>query len=392
MAIEKQNGDIIEFVKQKDYIMVNNDLGGGSFGKTVVLKDPFIDELFVAKKYEPEIEEIREQFYENFIEEIRILYKLNHRNIVRIYNYYPYKSTYRGYILMEFIDGKTIDRYLSEYEEFDSVWGHDPTPDSIFVQLIDAFAYMEKHHVIHRDIREGNIMIDKSGTVKVIDFGIGKLVESTQTDDSLRSQINRRNADTLPQEYYDKEYTSLTDMFYLAELLNRLMREAEHPDEMNFSYQSILDKMMQKKPEDRYSSFEEIRKAISKRGFVALNISEEDKKIYHSFADCLYKSLLRYTAERQFITSPETFCEKLQKALQNNIFEEYIQKNSDVLNSVVSCSYRYDNSVDIPCEAVKAFLTWYESYGAETKDLILQNIISKLSTIAVSIPDDELPF
>lgn len=392
MAIEKQNGDIIEFVKQKDYIMVNNDLGGGSFGKTVVLKDPFIDELFVAKKYEPEIEEIREQFYENFIEEIRILYKLNHRNIVRIYNYYPYKSTYRGYILMEFIDGKTIDRYLSEYEEFDSVWGHDPTPDSIFVQLIDAFAYMEKHHVIHRDIREGNIMIDKSGTVKVIDFGIGKLVESTQTDDSLRSQINRRNADTLPQEYYDKEYTSLTDMFYLAELLNRLMREAEHPDEMNFSYQSILDKMMQKKPEDRYSSFEEIREAISKRGFVALNISEEDKKIYHSFADCLYKSLLRYTAERQFITSPETFCEKLQKALQNNIFEEYIQKNSDVLNSVVSCSYRYDNSVDIPCEAVKAFLTWYESYGAETKDLILQNIISKLSTIAVSIPDDELPF
>lgn len=55
MAIEKQNGDIIEFVKQKDYIMVNNDLGGGSFGKTVVLKDPYIDELFVAKKYEPDM-------------------------------------------------------------------------------------------------------------------------------------------------------------------------------------------------------------------------------------------------------------------------------------------------------------------------------------------------
>ena len=259
-------------------------------------------------------------------------------------------------------------------------------------QLIDAFSYMEKHHVIHRDIREGNIMIDKSGTVKVIDFGIGKLVESTQADDSLRSQINRRNADTLPQEYYDKEYTSLTDMFYLAELLNRLMREAEHPDEMTFSYQSILDKMMQKKPEDRYSSFEEIRKAINKRGFVALNISEEDKEIYHSFVDNLYKSLTQYTSECQFNTSPETFSEKLQKALQSNIFEKYIQKNADVINSVVSCSYRYNNSVGIPCEAVKAFLTWYESYSMETKELILQNIISKLSTITVEIPDDELPF
>lgn len=293
---------------------------------------------------------------------------------------------------MEFIEGKTIDKYLSAYEELDSILCDDPTPDNIFVQLIDAFAYMEKHHVIHRDIREGNIMIDKSGTVKVIDFGIGKLVESTQADDSLRSQINRRNADTLPQEYYDKEYTSLTDMFYLAELLNRLMREAVHPDEMKFSYQNILDKMMQKKPEDRYDSFEEIRKAISKHGFTALNISEEDKKIYHSFVDGLYKSLTQYTSEHQFNTSPETFCEKLQKALQNNIFEEYIQKNSDVISSVVSCSYRYDNGVGIPCEAVKAFLTWYESYDIETKELILQNIISKLSTIAVAIPDDELPF
>lgn len=392
MAIEKQNGDIIEFVKQKDYIMVNNDLGGGSFGKTVVLKDPYIDELFVAKKYEPEIEEIREQFYRNFLEEIRILYKLNHRNIVRIYNYYAYESVYTGYILMEFVDGKTIDKYLYKYQEDDSIFDGDLTPDSIFVQLIDAFAYMEKHHVIHRDIREGNIMIDKSGTVKIIDFGIGKLIESSQADDSLRSQINRYNADTLPQEYYDKVYTSLTDMFYLAELFNRLMRESEHPNEMKFSYQSILNKMMQKKPEDRYSSFEEIRNAINKRSFVALDFSGKDKGIYHSFVDGLYNSLTQYTSEREFNTSPELFCEKLQKALQNNIFEEYIQKNTDVLNSVVSCSYRYDNGVDIPCEAVKDFLTWYESYDMETKELILQNIISKLSAIAVLIPDDELPF
>ena len=51
MSIEKKNGDIISFLKQKDYVMVNNDLGGRSFGKTVVLKDPYVDELFVAKKY-----------------------------------------------------------------------------------------------------------------------------------------------------------------------------------------------------------------------------------------------------------------------------------------------------------------------------------------------------
>lgn len=392
MNIKKQNGDIIKFFKQKDYIMVNNNLGSGSFGKTVVLKDPDINELFVAKKYEPKIKEDREKFYRNFLEEIRILYKMNHRNIVRIYNYYAYESIYSGYILMEFIDGKTIGEYFKTYNECIPLFSDDPTPDSIFIQLIDAFAYIEKHHIIHRDIREGNIMIDTTGTVKVIDFGIGKLIESAETDDSLCSQIYRERSDTLPQEYCNKEYTSLTDMFYLAELLNRLMREVTYPDDIKFSYQNILDKMMQKKAEDRYDSFEEIQEAINKHGFKALDISEEDKKIYHSFVDGLYKSLTRYTSEQQFNTSPETFCEELQRALKNNIFEKYIQKNEDVISSVVSCPYKYDNSVDIPCKAVKDFLTWYERYNSETKKIILQNIISKLSTIETLISSDDLPF
>jgi len=74
--------------------MVNNELGEGSFGKTVLLQDPFINELFVAKKYEPEYGTIKETFYKNFLEEIKILYKLNHRNIVRIYNYYAYENNF----------------------------------------------------------------------------------------------------------------------------------------------------------------------------------------------------------------------------------------------------------------------------------------------------------
>ncbi len=49
----KNNGDLVLFIKQKDYIMLDNCLGSGSFGKTVLLQDPFIDEIFVAKKYEP---------------------------------------------------------------------------------------------------------------------------------------------------------------------------------------------------------------------------------------------------------------------------------------------------------------------------------------------------
>ena len=212
--------------------MVNNDLGGGSFGKTVLLQDPFIDELFVAKKYEPEQEQIRERFYKNFLDEIKILYKLNHPNVVRIYNYYAYEDIFTGYILMEYVEGRDIGEFIEDYAgSLDDV-----SLDNIFLQLIDGFCCVEESGILHRDIREGNILIEKTGTVKIIDFGIGKISEKKADEsDSLVADINRAGSDTLPQEYYDGTYTSKTDMFYLAELLNRLLKEV-HVDFLDFSY------------------------------------------------------------------------------------------------------------------------------------------------------------
>lgn len=65
--------------------------------------------------------------------------------------------------------------------------------------------------------------------MKVIDFGIGKIASRVDGGDadSLVADINRAASDTLPQEYYDGIYTSLTDMFYLAELFGRLIDNAE---------------------------------------------------------------------------------------------------------------------------------------------------------------------
>ena len=390
MAVAKQNGDIIPFVKQKDYIMVNNDLGGGSFGKTVLLQDPFIDELFVAKKYEPEYEGIKEQFYKNFLDEIKILYKLNHRNIVRIYNYYAYENIFTGYILMEYIDGKNIGDFIGDYfAPFETT-----TLDDVFLQLIDAFCYIEAHGIIHRDIRERNILIDKNGTVKVIDFGIGKLATKAEEGDvdSLAAEINRAASDTLPQEYYDGVYTNLTDMFYLAELFGRLIDNAENCDRTEFSYNDILSKMMEKRPENRFESFTAIREAIGKRDFLNMEISDEDRRIYQDFTNLVYESLNSYMAEPQFNTDCVSFISRLEKALTVNLFETVIQKNADVISSVVGCGYRYNNSVNIPTETVRNFLDWFRTSTPQSQVLVLNNFISKISGITVAEPAPELPF
>lgn len=387
----KQNEDLVTFLRRKDYIMLNNDLGGGAFGKTVLLKDSYIDELFVAKMYKPRYEWIKEKFYAKFLDEIKILYKLNHPNIVRIYNYYAYEEQCTGYILMEYINGKDIGDFFEDYnkdcEEAISING-------IFSQLINAFTYIEERGIIHRDIREGNIRVDTNGTVKVIDFGISKmLMSSKDICDSLVTDINRDGSDTLPKEYFDGIYTSRTDMFYLAELFNRLLKKIINDEMMQFSYYDILNKMMEKDPEDRYKNFREIKEIIQQQDFIQMPISDEDKRIYQEFSNYILKSLISYKMTQKYNHDTQIFISKLESALEENMFENYIQNNAQIIGSIVTGGYRYRTDINIPCWVVKDFLVWFKKTTKDSQKLILRNIIVKLSIIKVVFEiDEELPF
>ncbi|MCM1063186.1 MAG: protein kinase [Eubacterium sp.] len=387
----KQNGDIVTFLRKKAYIMLNNNLGGGDFGKTVLLKDSYIDELFVAKMYKPRYEWIKERFYTHFLDEIKILYKLNHPNVVRIYNYYAYEEQCTGYILMEYIDGKDIGDFFGSYEtDCEKV----VTINGVFSQLINAFAYIEEKGIIHRDIREGNIRVDMNGVVKVIDFGIGKeLMSGKDIYDSLVSDINRRGSDTLPQEYSDGVYTSCTDMFYLAELFNRLLKRLTEKEIMQFSYYNVLKKMMEKNPADRYNNFQEIKELMEQQDFIQMPISEEDKRIYQEFTNYIMQLLTSYTMPQKFNYDTQKFISKLESVLEENAFEDYIQNNAQVIGSIVICGYRCRKNIEIPCYVVKKFIWWFKKSTDDSQKLILRNMIAKLSTIKVIFEiDDELPF
>lgn len=388
----KNNGDIVQFLKQKDYTMVNNQLGSGSFGKTVILQDPFIDELFVAKKYAPVDDSIKVEFYKNFIDEIKILYKLNHKNIVRIHGYYPYEDNYSGYIIMEYIDGETIMEYLENYIPF------DPLPlNSIFSQLIDAFCYLENKSIIHRDIRPSNIMVDKDGTVKIIDFGIGKICRNASTSDSIVSQINRDNANTLPDEYYRSEYTSLTDMFYLGDLFRSILNNDKIIADIDFSYRKVIDKMADKNPKNRYKNFKEIKALIDKHDFQQLDITKTDKDIYRNFANETFELITKVEVNTKFQLDPYVFKDKLNGILNNNLFEDYVQNVGDLASALFKGNVYFSLEESISCSTIKNFLNWFDNLSEETQKIVLSNLESKFNQIPRyesedSINIDEIPF
>ena len=120
-------------------------------------------------------------------------------------------------------------------------------------------------------------------------------------------------------------------------------------------------------------------------------ISEKDKEIYQNFSGKIFESLSWFDNERKFNYDTDIFISKLEKALRNNLFENCIQKNEDVIGAIVLGQYHYDNQIYIACDVVKDFLNWFKSSTKESKDLIISNLIGKLSSIKVEV-DGELPF
>ncbi|MEG2082880.1 MAG: protein kinase, partial [Oscillospiraceae bacterium] len=98
-----------------------------------------------------------------------------------------FTSNNTAYIVMEFLEGETAKSRL----EKNGLFSFEDAA-TLVVAILDVLEEVHKSGIIHRDIREGNILVDKTGIVKVIDFGIGKMFTKVENnEDSLVSKINR---------------------------------------------------------------------------------------------------------------------------------------------------------------------------------------------------------
>lgn len=105
-----------------------------------------------------------------FVKEAHILAKLRHRYITRFYEFINDEKN--AVLVMEYVEGQPVDVLISEK-------GALPLPDAIAVAqcLLEALVYAHGKGIIHRDIKPANLIREKSGVVKVTDFGIAKIKE-----------------------------------------------------------------------------------------------------------------------------------------------------------------------------------------------------------------------
>ena len=369
--------DIIKFIKQKDYKFIK-ELGQGACGKTILIKDETIDDQFVCKKYLPFDEKYRESLYKRFLDEIKILYKLNHKNIVRIFNYYMYPDFYSGYILMEYIDGVTIDTYVKQHPEM---------INSIFEQTIEAFTYLEQNKILHRDIRFPNIMITNSGEVKVIDFGFSKIVQK-QEDNEKSISLNWWCE--LPNDFAMGIYDFKTEIYFIGKLFEKLVTENQID---NFAYKEYINLMIKQNYYEREESFRIIQNAMRNKLFMEMKFSEQERGFYLLFATALSNSISTIAENCNYENDAEKTIMELEKTYRKNMLEHYVQKNNTVASCFLLGGYRYKIDKKFEVDVLKNFIDFLKSSSVDKRNIILANISSRLDSITrYVIPDDDIPF
>ena len=148
-------------------------LGTGGMGEVYKARDSRLDR-FVAIKVLPADKLTDSERKRRFIQEARSASALNHPNIVTIYDVGSENGV--EFLAMELVDGKTLDD-LTPREGF-----RIPLMLRYAVQAADALAKAHAAGIVHRDLKPGNIMITGDGLVKVLDFGLAKLVQASAAD------------------------------------------------------------------------------------------------------------------------------------------------------------------------------------------------------------------
>lgn len=375
------NGDIIKFDTSKNFTYIK-PLGNGGTGDTHLFKDETTNILFAIKKYVPKDIEYIDEYYDRFVDEIKILFNISHPNIVRIYNYYLYPESKTGYLQMEYVSGTTID----EYEEYP--W--TKSWEELFTEIISAFEYLEEHNILHRDIRPANILIDENFNVKIIDFGFGKILDST--DSQQNSILLNWPATEMPNEVLlHRDYNEQTEIYFVGTLFRHVLKDNIEL----FRYNHILEKMIKISADERYKSFHEIANDITEGVLSEIDFTDSEKECYRNFADDLISHISEFHDQYTPITDFSVVISKLAELIRVSSLEKILQDNGSLISCFISNGYSYKPKKEIEVNHIVDFYKWIISLPINKRKIVFDNIYNRLSKIKIvisEIEDDDLPF
>src|SRR5437660_1317590 len=221
-------------VQQDDFnkrYRIMQQIGKGGFGSVYKAADTqFADRPLAIKKMSQNNlnpQELREAT-EAFKREAHLLASLTHPNLPRIYE--QFSDTDRLYLVMDYIEGETLEAYL------DKMGGKLPVDKvlTIGIQLTSVLEYLHTHRppIIFRDLKPANVMLTADNHIFLIDFGIARLFKPGQAKDTTALGSLGYAA---PEQYGKAQTTPRTDIYSLGVTLHQML-SGDDPTDSPFHF------------------------------------------------------------------------------------------------------------------------------------------------------------
>lgn len=250
-----------------------------------------------------------DQILERFAREREILAALNHQFVARLLDG---GTTDNGapFFVMEFVEGVPVDRFcearsLSEKETLE-----------LFRKICEAVAFAHQKLVVHRDLKPSNILVTEDGTPKLLDFGIAKLLNSTDARDTQTNQRVLTPAYASPEHLRGERIDTTSDVYSLGKILSELLRGETSESlkistlhkrttetgtqKLNADLRNILAMALHEKAERRYGSIEKFSEDI-RRHLVGLPISARRDTLSYRTAKFVRRNRLAVAVAVLFI-------------------------------------------------------------------------------------------
>ena len=261
--------------KQLDNYKIISLIGTGSMGGVFKAIDPALEREVALKVISYDLSS-KENFRKMFIKEARIISKLNHPNIAQIYSIG--NQNYILYFAMEFISGLTLKDLIKKNINLNTIKGID-----YLIDICRTLEFVKQKNILHRDIKPENILINSSGILKIVDFGVAIKTDADgekQADmvgspyyispDAILGRMIDHRSDiySLGATYYHALSSAPpfdgkdTEEVLLKHLNEKPVPLHEKNPKVSNLLGSIIDKMLLKDPDERYQDYQEIIKDL----------------------------------------------------------------------------------------------------------------------------------
>ncbi|HLZ57259.1 MAG TPA: protein kinase [Ktedonosporobacter sp.] len=228
----------------KQRYMILHQTGRGGFGAVYKAADSHFGNRLVAIKEMSQNSLTPTELIDannSFKREAVLLAGLTHPNLPRIYD--QFTDTGRSYLVMDFIEGQTLEAYLHNLR------GKQPPMEKVFdiaLQLCSVLEYLHTRQpaIIFRDLKPANVMLTSSGHIYLIDFGIARHFKHGQVKDTTALGSPGYAA---PEQYGKSQTTARSDIYSLGATLHHLLTGEDPSDSpfqftrLSFSDQPLLD-------------------------------------------------------------------------------------------------------------------------------------------------------